>query len=304
MKPFAWIAIAFSAGAFAACSTPGRTFDTPQAAGDALVASVSPMDDARVRDVLGSKGLEILRAGDPADAKANAERFSEAFRTHHEFVANDDGSMTLEVGADRWPLPIPLVRSGNGWRWDAAVAEDEITARRIGRNELDAIQSCLAVVDAQREYAAMGAGGTQGIFADRFISQPGTRNGLYWPTEPGQPQSPLGPALAEATPEQLAAAGGGTPRAFHGYRFKMLRRQGAMAPGGAMDYEKDGALVNGFALVAWPADYGVTGIMTFMVGHSGVVFERDLGSDTARTAERMTIFDPTKEWQVVPLDQE
>ncbi len=288
-----------------ACTTPGRVYATPDAAGDALVAAVSPINEPAVQQALGSKGLQLLREGDDADAQANADRFVEAYRAKHEFVQEDDGSMTLEVGPDGWPLPIPLVRDGAGWRWDAAAGEAEIVARRVGRNELDAIQACLAIVDAQREYAAMGAGGAPGVFADRFISQPGTRNGLYWPTAENEAPSPLGPALAEATPEQLAAAAaGGVARSFHGYLFQMLGSQSAMAPGGAMNYEQDGRLTGGFAAVAYPAEYGRTGVMTFMVSNSGVVFQRDLGSNTASIARRMKVFDPSPEWSVVPLDQE
>lgn len=305
MRSIRTIAIMAVALLLGACSAPGRTFDTPQAAGDALVAAMSPINEEQIRQVLGADGLKLLREGDPTDADANAAKFREAFQTNHEFVTNDDGSMTLEVGADHWPLPIPLVKSGKGWRWDTAAGEEEVLNRRIGRNELDAIQSCLAIVDAQREYAMSGAGGTQGVFADRFISSPGTRNGLYWPTAEGEAPSPLGPAVAEATPEMLAgAAKGEGPRSFHGYRFRMLRSQSAMAPGGAMNYEQDGKLTGGFAAVAFPVEYGRTGIKTFMVSNAGVVFEKDLGSSTESTAQRMSSFDPGKGWLVVPLDQE
>lgn len=306
MKSFASIGVIACALLLqGACSSPGKTYDTPAEAADALVGAVTPIDEQNVRTVLGSNGLKVLREGDPADAEENAARFREAFQARHAFVENENGSMTLEVGGDAWPFPIPLVKSGTGWRWDTDAGEEEILTRRIGRNELDAIQSCLAVIDAQREYAASGAGGTQGIYADRFVSSEGMRNGLYWPTGPGEAPSPLGPTLADATPEVLAAAAKGRgPRSFHGYRFRMLRSQGAMAPGGAMNYEKDGHLTGGFAVVAWPAEYGRTGIMTFMTSNSGVVFERDLGSGTEGTAMRMRTFDPTKEWLVVPLDQE
>lgn len=294
---------------FGGCASSGRTFASPEAASDALIEAIAPINDAKIKDVLGSQGVELLRSPDMGDDQAIMDRFVAAYRRQHELVGVDERTFVIEVGDDGWPMPIPIVRSGDGWRFDTAAGAEEITARRIGRNELNAIQACKAIVDAEREYAAAGFGGAQGVYTARFVSQPGTRNGLYWPVEPNEPPSPLGPHLADATPEQLAAAAaprgaGDTSRPYHGYVFRILRSQGSFAPGGALDYMENGQLVKGFAVAAWPAEYGHTGVMTFIVNHHGIVYERDFGTSTRSKASAIRSFDPTPEWTIVTHDGE
>lgn len=310
MKHITRIGLAAVALLLGGCATGGKSFDSPQTAATALIEAVSPLDDAKIRTVLGSEGVPLIRSGDPIDDQASIDRFVENYRTKHELVEVDANRVVLEVGPDNWPMPIPLVRSGKGWRFDTDAGAEEIVSRRIGRNELNTMQACLAIVDAQREYAAGGFGGAPGVFADRFISSPGQRNGLAWPTTENEPASPLGPFLAEASPERAAEVQSGTatslkgPRPFHGYIYRMLRSQGHFAPGGVMEYASDGRLTKGFAVIAAPAEYGNSGVMTFMVNQHGVIYERDLGTNTASKAAAITAFDPTPEWAIVPQDWE
>jgi len=294
---------------FGGCATSGRTFDTPEAASAALIEAIAPIDDARIRDVLGSKGVELLRSPDMGDDQEVVDRFVAAYRAQHELVGVDDDTVVIEVGNNGWPMPIPIVRSGNGWRFDTAAGAEEILSRRVGRNELNAIQTCQAIVDAEREYAAAGFSGMEGVYATRFVSQPGTHNGLYWPAAPNEAPSPLGPLLADMPPERVAAAAsasgaGDTSRPYHGYVYRILRSQGAFAPGGAFDYMENGQLSKGFAVIAWPAEYGTTGIMTFIVSSHGIVYERDFGSSTRSKAAAIRSFDPTPEWTIVTYDGE
>ena len=209
-----------------------------------------------------------------------------------------DAKATLIIGSDDFPFPIPLIRKGDGWQFDTAAGRQEILARRIGRNELDAIQSCLAYVDAQDEYAdkdRTGAG--PGVYAQRIISETGKKNGLYWPSSASGDESPLGELVADATKQGYRAGEGRTP--YHGYYFKILTKQGSDAHGGALDYVVSGKMIGGFALVAYPAEYRNSGVMTFIVNHEGVVFQKDLGPHTAELAERMTAFDPDPSWTKV-----
>jgi hypothetical protein len=196
----------------------------------------------------------------------------------------------LQVGAQNWQLPIPIVDSGKGWRFDTKEAGDEIRTRRIGRNELDTMKSLLAAYDAQKEYATADRNGDGVLeYAQRFVSTPGKQDGLYWASLPGEPRSPLGPLFDQALP------GDG----YHGYRYKLLTGQGRNAPGGAYDYMIKNRLVSGFAILAWPVRYGDTGVMSFMVSHDGKVYEKDLGANSAAAAKAITRFDPDKSWKAV-----
>jgi hypothetical protein len=209
-----------------------------------------------------------------------------------------DDKATMVIGQEDFPLPIPLVRKDGMWRFDTAAGRDEILFRRIGKNELEAIQSCLAYVDAQNEYTEKDrTGAGVNTYAQRIISQPGKRDGLFWPTSPGEEASPLGELVAQATRQGYRAGGGRTP--FHGYYFKILTKQGAAAPGGELEYIVRGKMIGGFALVAYPAEYRNSGVMTFLVNHAGTVYQKDLGPDTARLAERMTSFNPDPSWQKI-----
>jgi hypothetical protein len=207
----------------------------------------------------------------------------------------------LTVGRDEWPMPIPLVKSGEGWRFDAHHAAEEILNRHIGRNELAAIQVCLAIVDAEREYATKDADG-DGVpgFASKFASSPGKRDGLYWETREDEPLSPVGPLLAGAANEGPVTSDSTVSTPFHGYLYRMLTKQGKNAPGGAYDYRANGKLLGGFAVIAFPARYGMSGVVSFMVNQDGVVYQNDLGQNTAALVAEMTEFDPDPRWKRAP----
>jgi hypothetical protein len=287
----AWPAIAFAAG-------EAKRFESLDGAVDALIAGLRAGDRKALIGVLGSEGRALVSSGDDV-ADRNVFR---AFVAHYDRayrLEGGGGKVVLYVGADDFPFPIPLVPDGPRWRWDAAAGRDEILHRRIGRNELNAIQVCLAYVDAQRDYYAEDRNG-DGIleYAQRLGSGPGARDGLYWPTRSGETPSPLGTLVARARAEGYpSTAGAGRPPAFHGYRYRIMLRQGPNARGGPYDYLVGRHLIGGFALIAVPAEYGVSGVMTFVVNHDGVVFQKDLGADTARAAGAISAFDPDATWQ-------
>ncbi len=282
-------------------SQRGRTFASPQEGVSAFVAALRPLNVDELRAILGPDSDEIVFSGDEVADRNAAETFASMYDLKHDLVVEDDMA-TLVVGDQDWPMPIPLVSDGKTWWFDTEEGKDELLARRIGRNELAAIESCRAVVDAQREFAAMNADSGQPVYAEKFVSDPGQRNGLYWPSSPGQPESPLGPLAAEAVEAGYSrrdAADTG-PRPFQGYRFRMLTAQGKSAPGGARNFIENGRMTGGFAVVAWPAEYENSGIMTFLVCHRGLVYQKDLGKNTARLAAEMSAFDPDRGWEVVP----
>jgi hypothetical protein len=279
---------------------PQATFDSAELAVDSLVSAARARDTEQLKKILGPQSEDILSSGDPVADKNTLDTFLKAYDEKHQLVAGKEGSMTVVVGKSDWPMPIPLVQEGGKWRFDTEAGKEEILNRRIGRNELSTIQTCLAILDAQREYVSHDRD-ANGLceYATRFISEPGKKNGLYWPTKENEPPSPLGPLAAAAAEEgyKPGQPSNGSPRAYHGYRFHILTRQGASAPGGAMDYMAGGKLIGGFAVVAWPADYGNSGIMTFIMDHDGIVYQRDLGDDTAKTAASITAYDPGPEWK-------
>jgi Protein of unknown function (DUF2950) len=275
-----------------------QAFKTPDEAASALASAAKTGDRKAIVTVLGPDGEDIVSSGDEVADAATRQKFVAAYDAKHEIAMEGDNKATMVIGQEDFPLPIPLVRKDGMWRFDTAAGRDEILFRRIGKNELEAIQSCLAYVDAQNEYAEkdrIGAG--VNTYAQRIISQPGKRDGLFWPTSPGEEASPLGELVAQATRQGYRAGGGRTP--FHGYYFKILTKQGASAPGGEMDYVVRGKMIGGFALVAYPAEYRNSGVMTFLVNHAGTVYQKDLGPDTARLAERMTSFNPDLSWQKI-----
>ena len=282
------------------------TFTSADQAVDSLVAAARSGDAGQLAKVLGPDSAEILSSGDAVADKNLLDNFLKAYDAKHQLVAGKDGATTLVVGNSDWPMPIPIAQEDGKWRFDTAAGKEEILNRRIGHNELSAIQSCLAVMDAQREYITMDRN-ADGLreYAGRFISEPGKKNGLYWPTEANEPPSPLGPLAAAAAEEgyKPGQSAGTTARAFHGYRFRILTSQGASAPGGAMDYLAGGKLIGGFAVVAWPADYGNSGVMTFIMSHEGVVYQRDLGDDTDKTVASMSAYDPSPDWKKVESDK-
>lgn len=271
-------------------------FSTPEDAVTALINAARAADLAGLTRVLGPDSREILSSGDPVADASGRKRVLEAYDTKHQVVMEGADKAALVIGDEDWPFPIPLVRTANGWQFDAAAGRDEILFRRIGRNELSTIQTCLAYVDAQNEYAEKGISGN-GVYAQRFVSRPGKKDGLYWPTQPGEDDSPLGELAAAAAAEGYRAGEQRIP--YHGYYYKILTRQGPNAPGGALDYVVRGNMIGGFALVAYPAEYRNSGVMTFLVNHQGRVYEKDLGPDTARIAQNMTAFNPDSTWQQV-----
>ena len=246
--------------------------------------------------MLGPEAHDLLESGDPVQDRNDRARFLERYDEHHATEANADGSATLLVGTDDWPFPIPLVQEAGGWRFDDEGGVEELINRRVGANELSTIEVCRAIVDAQREYRQLDPEG-KGCYASTFFSDEGRRNGLYWQTAPGEPESPMGERVAEASREGYVHSVG-NPAPYHGYRYGLLLAQGPSAPGGARTYLVDGHLERGFAVVAWPAEYGQSGVMTFLVSSAGIVYERDLGPETSTLAATMEIFDPDASWSV------
>ena len=241
-----------------------------------------------------------MASGDEVADRATREAFLTAYDVRHQIVTDKDRAVLL-IGQDEWPFPIPLVRQKEQWKFDVAAGREEVLFRRIGRNELSAMQVCLAYVAAQDEYAALDPqkDGARG-YAQRIVSSAGKKDGLYWPAQAGEQQSPLGELAATAAAEGYKA--GAAPAPYHGYYYKVLKTQGAKAPGGAFDYVVRGNMIGGFALVAYPAEYGNSGVMTFLVNHQGVIFQKDLGPATAQIASQMTAFNPDQTWTKVAAE--
>jgi hypothetical protein len=272
-------------------------FPTPEAAVQTLIDLVKKGDLKELLPLFGPDGEELASSSDPATGRQNREVFVVAAAEGWHLEQLGPAKRALVIGNENWTFPIPLVREPQGWRFDTAAGKEEVIARRIGRNELAVIQVCRTYVVAQQLYARDGHDGKRaGLYARTFRSDHGKHNGLYWPAVHGQKLSPLGDLLAEAA---AGRAEGAEPSPFHGYYFRILEAQGANAEGGATDYVVNGEMSRGFALVAWPSEYDVTGVMTFIINQAGVVHERDLGADTNRTALALTRYDPDASWQVV-----
>ena len=277
-----------------------QAFKTPDEAASALAGAAKAGDPKAIVTVLGPDGADIVSSGDPVADATTREKFVAAYDAKHQITMEGDNKAIVVIGQEDFPLPIPLVRKDGTWRFDTAAGREEILFRRIGKNELDAIQSSLAYVDAQNDYAdkdRTGAG--KGIYAQRIVSSAGKKDGLYWPDAQNNDASPLGELIANATTQGYRTGGGRTP--YHGYYFKILDKQGAAAPGGELEYVVKGKMIGGFALVAYPAEYRNSGVMTFIVNHTGTVYEKDLGPNTAKLAERMTAYNPDSTWHKVEL---
>ena len=275
-----------------------QDYKTPQAAAEALAAAAKSSDAEAALVVLGHNGQDIISSGDKVADDNARQKFVAAYDAKHAVTMEGDNKAILIVGDDDYPFPIPMLHNKNGtWSFDTDEGRREILYRRIGRNELDTIQICLAYVDAQDDYASKDRGFGSGVYAQRFISQPGKKDGLYWPTAQGEDESPLGELFAVASRQGYRAGEGRTP--YHGYYFKILTKQGPAAEGGAADYVVDGKMIGGFALVAYPAQYRNSGVMTFIVNYAGAVFQKDLGPNTAKIAEAMTSFNPDSGWTKV-----
>ena len=275
-----------------------QAFKSPDEAASALVSAAKTGDRKAIVSVLGPDGNDIVSSGDEVADAATRQKFVAAYDAKHEITMEGDNKAVMVIGQEDFPLPIPLVRKDGMWRFDTTAGREEILFRRIGRNELDVIQTCLAYVDAQNDYAdkdRTGAG--KGIYAQRIVSSPGKKDGLYWPDVQGNDPSPLGELIAQATGQGYSVGGGKTP--YHGYYYKILTKQGAAAANGELEYVVRDKMIGGFALVAYPAEYENSGVMTFIVNHNGQVYQKDLGPHTARLAEQMTSFNPDSTWKKV-----
>ena len=291
--------IAFAAVSPLAAAAAQKTFATPTAAVDALIAANRGNHIGKLLNILGPQSAELIYSGDPIADRRGRERFVAAYDKAHKLERDGDNKAILIVGEDEWPLPIPLIRTRARWRFDTKAGAEEILNRRIGRNELTVIEVCRAYVAAQREYATKNLGPDGSAeYAQHFMSTIGERDGLYWPVKAGEEESPLGPLIARA---RTAGYRPGTPhlkpRPYYGYYFRILTQQGQNAPGGARNYIVNDHMTGGFALIAYPATYADSGIMTFVVNQDGIVFQKNLGPDTAGIARQITRYDPDASWQ-------
>ena len=273
-----------------------QSFQSPEDAATALAAAAKSGATSDILKVLGNKAADIVESGDVVADKATRERFAAAYDDKHSISMEGDKKAILILGKDDFPFPIPLRHSRSGWEFDAAEGRIEILYRRIGRNELEAIQTARAFVDAENEYADKDRGAGPGVYAQRIVSSPGKKDGLYWP--PDGDESPLGELAAKASAEGYKV-GSSEPQPYHGYYYRILTRQGPNAPGGEMDYVVNGKMIGGFALVAYPDEYGNSGVMTFVVNHKGEVYQKDLGELTEAIAKRMKEFNPDQTWKKV-----
>jgi hypothetical protein len=278
------------AGATFAQSDKQERFTTADAAAQTLTEAIRKNDDKKIEAILGT-GWRDLIPGNQAHEDDVRARFLAAWNENHKIVPQGDDKALIEVGNTGWSMPIPLVKDTDGWRYDVVAGKAEINAREIGRDEITVIQTLLATVDAQHDYATLDPMKVGvATYARRLLSSPGEKNGLYWDAKPGEPQSPLGALVAKAQP------GDGPGQGYFGYHFRLLYGQGAAAQGGAYNYLVNNRMVGGFGIIAWPVSYGETGVMTFTVNQDGVVYERDLGPKTSERAAAITLFDPDKDW--------
>ncbi len=290
------LAVVWSPSVCAASVTQKR-FASAEDGVQALIAAAKAGDVKAMLDVLGPAARPLITSGDPVMDRHDRERLAHAYEESHSLVMSGETKAVLQVGNDDWPFPIPLVKDETGWRFDAQAGKEEILNRRIGRNELAVIEVCRAYVDAQREYYLRNPQGDALLqYAQQFASTERERDGLYWAAEPGGEASPLGPLVANARGEGYRKGEGGKPIPYHGYYYRILKAQGPGAPGGAYDYVVNGKMLGGFALVAYPASWGNSGVMTFIVNHDGVVYQKDLGPNTAVVARAMTQFNPDSTW--------
>ena len=275
-----------------------KTFGSPEDAANALAAASRASDVKALESILGPGSARLIRSGDAVADRRGRERFAQAYAEASKVERQGDAKAILMIGKDEWPMPIPMVKGKDGWRFDARQGGEEILNRRVGRNELSTVQVMLAYVDAQREYYLRNPRNDKLLhYAQKFGSVPGKRDGLYFPTKAGEAPSPLGPLFTKAKAAGYGKDEDGLPDPYYGYRYRILTRQGPDAPGGAYDYVAQGKMIGGFALVAYPASYGSSGVMTFIASHAGVVYEKDLGPDTAAAVRKITRFNPDKTWK-------
>ncbi|KAF0099106.1 MAG: hypothetical protein FD144_3949 [Rhodospirillaceae bacterium] len=268
-----------------------KGFPTPEAAADALTDAIRKQDDREITAILGVDWHTLIPGSDWQDEELRGN-FLKAWEEGHRIIQETPDKALVGAGTTGWISPLPIVKQGDAWHYDVEAGRAELAARLIGRNELAVIQTLLAIVDAQHDYATLDPMrlGVP-VYARRLLSSPGLKNGLYWETKPGEPPSPLGPLLAKAQPGEVERDG------FYGYRFRLLYSQGRDAPGGARDYLVRDRMRGGFAVIAWPVRYGDTGVMTFMVSNDSDVYEKDLGEETAQKAAAINVFNPDPSWQ-------
>lgn len=275
---------------------PQDTFETPEAAVEALVKALGANNMVDLYTIFGPGSASLISSGDKVDDREASAKFVRLYGEKNRLENVGDRKVILHAGNNDWPFPIPLVKTGKKWHFDTRQGKEEIINRRIGRNELDAIQTCLAIVDAQREYATMDHNGDGLLeYAQQFQSTKGKTDGLYWETGASEDPSPLGPLVARARSEGYVKRV--NPAPYRGYFYRILTAQGKHAQGGAFSYLVNGRMVGGFAIVGYPANYGASGIKTFIVNHAGVVYEKDLGPKTIQRAKTMKAFDPDKTWE-------
>ncbi len=298
MRTKTWILIAALMAPLALAAPSGqKTFKTPEAAVQALIKAAQAKDTQTLLGLLGPVAKPIVESGDPVADKNARDNFLANYKKKNSLDKSVANKATLNVGEDDWPFPIPVVMKDGAWYFDSAAGAEEMINRRVGENERATIQSCLAYVDAQQEYYLRNVSKDPlQHYANKFVSSTGKKDGLYWPATTDQPQSPLGEEFATARAEGYFASGTPQGSPYHGYVYRILTSQGPNAPGGAYDYEVNGELLGGFGLIAFPAEYGSSGVMTFIVNHDGVVYSRDLGPNTQRVAMGIVEFNPDSMW--------
>ena len=278
---------------------PGqRTFASAEEAASALFAAMQVQDEQVPLSILGPAGKDVISSGDPVEDSDTRAGFVVKYQEMHRFVTEPNGALTLVVGAENWPFPIPLVKNNDSWYFDTAAGKDEIVFRRIGRNEISAVDACRDLVDAEKQYFARPPDKLPSQFAQKLVSDEGRHNGLYWYGADDEFDSPINPLIAYAR-QNLPTDQVGEHVPFNGYMFRILTSQGRHAPGGAKNYLIDGKMSAGFAFVAYPVEYRSSGVMTFIVNESGTIFEKDLGPDTTKLAQAMTAYDPDSTWDKV-----
>jgi DUF2950 family protein len=270
-----------------------KTFSSPEEASKAVVAAVQNNDEKAMLKILGPDARQIVSSGDPIEDSESHANFVSKYQEMHRFLKEPDGSVTLYIGAENWPTPIPLAMKGNLWFFDTEAGKREILFRRIGRNEYSAIRICQELVAAQKEYYAM----QHNEYAKQIYSDEGQRNGLYWTVSEGEPQSPIGPLVASSVAEGYVTGKGARPTPYRGYFFRFLMRQGKDASDGAKNYIVNGKMTEGFAFAAYPAEYRSSGVMTFIVNQDGTVYQKDLGKKTEVLGKAMQEYNPDSSWR-------
>lgn len=291
------VAAIFSVACFATLCTAQqagqKTFSSAEEASNALVVAVENNDEKAMIEILGPEGKQVISSGDEVEDARGRASFVQVYREMHRLVVEPDGTTNLYIGAKNWVTPIPLVSKGGSWYFDTAAGAKEILYRRIGRNEMSTIRVCQELVAAQKEFSATQHNG----YAEKILSDEGQHNGLYWRVAAGEPQSPIGPLIASAVAEGYARKQDGAPTPYRGYYYRVLTRQGKGSPGGAKNYIANGKMTEGFAFLAYPAEYRSSGVMTFIVNQDGIVYQKDLGKNTADLAKAMKEYNPNTSWE-------